>query len=98
VQLDVKNTGRYDGDEVVQLYLKELNPKEVRPIRELRNFQRIHLKKGETQTVRFSLDRNALSYWTSDNNFVVDPGEYEIQIGASSADIRRAIRFTVKEE
>jgi beta-glucosidase len=97
MQLDVKNTGRYDGGEVVQLYLKELNPKEVRPIRELRNFRRIHLKKGETQTVRFTLDRNALSYWTNDNNFVVNPGEYEIQIGASSADIRQAIRFTVKE-
>jgi beta-glucosidase len=97
VQLDVKNTGRCDGDEVVQLYLKNVNPKEVRPIRELRNFQRIHLKKGETQTVKFALDRNALSYWTSDNHFVIDPGEYEIQIGASSADIRQTVRFTVKE-
>jgi beta-glucosidase len=96
VELNIKNTGRYDGDEVVQLYLKAMNPKEIRPIRELRNFQRIHLKKGETQIVRFTLDKNALSYWTSDNRFAVDPGEYEIQIGASSADIRQSVKFSVQ--
>jgi beta-glucosidase len=96
IQVDIKNTGRYDGDEVVQLYLKELNPKEIRPVRELKGLQRIHLRKGESQTVRFALDRDALSYWNSDKLFVVDPNEYEIQIGASSADIRQTVRFMIK--
>jgi beta-glucosidase len=97
VQVDVKNTGRYDSDEVVQLYLKQLNAKEIKPIRELKNFQRIHLKKGETQTVQFTLDRESLSYWNSRNDYVIDTDEYEIQIGASSADIRQTVRFTITE-
>ncbi|KAA6343626.1 Xylan 1 4-beta-xylosidase [termite gut metagenome] len=95
VQVEVKNTGRYDGDEVAQLYLKEVNPKEVRPIRELRGFQRIHLNKGERQTVQFELNRESLSHWNKDNKYVVNPGEYEIQIGASSADIRQTVKITV---
>ena len=95
VKVDVKNTGRYEGDEVVQLYLKKLEPEEVRPIKQLKGFQRIHLQKDESKEVVFSLDRNALSYWNKANDFVVEPGDYEIQIGSSSADIRQKIRFTV---
>jgi beta-glucosidase len=59
-------------------------------------YKHIHLKKGERGTVRFELDREALSYWNHDNNYVVERGEYEIQTGASSADIRQKISFTVK--
>jgi beta-glucosidase len=96
IQVDVQNTGNYDGDEVVQLYLKELNPKETRPIRELRGLQRIHQKKTSAQTVVFTLNREDLSYWNSENNYVINPGEYEVQIGASSADIRQTARFMVE--
>jgi beta-glucosidase len=96
VTVDVKNTGTRDGDEVVQLYLKSPSSGEVRPVRQLKGFRRIRLGKGEMQTVRFDLDRNALSYWNKDNLFVVDSGVYEVQVGASSADIRQKESFSIK--
>jgi beta-glucosidase len=97
VTVDVKNTGRYDGDEVVQLYLREPDTREDRPLLQLKGLQRIHLKKDETKSVTFELDRESLSHWNKDNNFVVETGMYEIQIGASSADIRQKISFTVNQ-
>ncbi|MDR1594492.1 MAG: glycoside hydrolase family 3 C-terminal domain-containing protein [Prevotellaceae bacterium] len=95
ITVDVKNTGRYDGDEVVQLYLREPKTGEARPLRQLKGLQRIHLKKNESKSVSFELDREALSYWNSDNNFVVETGTYEIQIGASSADIRQTTEVKI---
>jgi beta-glucosidase len=96
VTVDVKNTGNCDGDEVVQLYIKMPESEETKPLRQLKGFQRIHLKKGESKSVTFELDRETLSYWNKDNQFVVETGMYEIQTGASSADIRQKISFTVK--
>jgi beta-glucosidase len=95
VTVDVKNTGRYDGDEVVQLYIKMPETKEIKPLRQLKGIQRIYLEKNETKSVTFELDREALSYWNKDNHFVVETGTYEIQIGASSADIRQKIELTL---
>lgn len=96
VKVGVKNIGRYDGDEVVQLYLKKLDPEETRPIKQLKGFRRIHLQKNESKEVMFTLDRNSLSYWNRENDFVVESGMYEIQIGASSSDIRQRIQFSIK--
>ncbi|MDR1335464.1 MAG: fibronectin type III-like domain-contianing protein, partial [Tannerella sp.] len=66
---------------------------ETKPLRQLKGFQRIHLKKNESKSVTFELDREALSYWNKDNHFVIETGTYEIQIGASSADIRQKMEF-----
>ena len=96
VKVGVKNIGRYDGDEVVQLYLKKLDPEETRPIKQLKGFRRIHLQKNESKEVMFTLDRNSLSYWNRENDFVVESGMYEIQIGASSSDIRQRVQFSIK--
>jgi beta-glucosidase len=89
VTVDVKNTSRRVGDEVVQLYTRELNPSVTRPVRELRGFQRVALAAGETKTLTFTVPAEKLAFYDETKHaFVVEPGKYEIQIGASSTDIR----------
>ena len=90
VQLSLKNTGKVAGDEVVQVYIKPINPQRKRALKELRGVQRLHLQKGESRTLHFSLlpERDMLVYDETQKSYVVDPGQYEIQVGASSSDIR----------
>lgn len=96
VGVRVANTGPRDGDEVVQLYVRDVNPAVKRPIKRLRGFKRIHLKKGETQTVTIPLAVKDIAYWDDTaKKFVVVPGNYEILVGASSADIRLKDTFAV---
>jgi beta-glucosidase len=93
VSVDVKNTGKYDGDEVIQLYLHDVEASEKLPQKQLKAFKRISLEKGEIQTVSFNLNREDLSFWNSKNEFVLEPGIYKIMIGAASNDIRQEITF-----
>ena len=88
VKFKLTNTGDYDGDEVVQLYIKDLLASVARPVMELKGFQRVHLKKGETKEIVFKITPGLLSMLDIDLNRVVEPGEFRIMIGASSYDIR----------
>jgi beta-glucosidase len=89
VSLKVKNTGQRAGAEVVQLYVHDGHSKIDRPMHELKAFSRVELKPGEKQTVKFVLDRSAFEYWSPQTKqWALDPGTFEIQIGASSRDIR----------
>lgn len=89
VKIDVTDTGKRGGDEVVQLYVKHLNSKVARPLEELEGFERIHLAVGETRTVTLPLPAAALRYWdTAAAHWVLEPGQVQIRVGASSADIR----------
>jgi beta-glucosidase len=89
VILKVKNAGSRAGAEVVQLYVHDGHAKIDRPAHELKGFQRVELKSGETKTVEFKLDRTAFSYWSPNKkDWTADPGTFEIQLGASSRDIR----------
>ena len=89
VSVDVSNTGDRAGDEVVQLYVHQVKASVKRPAEELRGFQRIGLRPGETQTVTFSLPAEKLAYWNDrTHGFVVEPGAFDLLVGASSADIR----------
>jgi len=89
VSVDVTNTGARDGDEVVELYVRHLRSKVDRPAHELKGFQRVHLARGQTQTVTVPLKAESLAYWDeAGNKFVVEAEPIEIQAGASSADIR----------
>ena len=90
VSVTVKNEGKRAGDEVVQLYLAPLQPRRERALKELRGFQRVHLQPGESRTVSFSIvpERDLRVYDEAAGRYVVDPGRYEVQVGASSADIR----------
>ena len=87
--VDVKNMSQRAGDDVVQLYTREINPSVVRPRHELRSFQRITLQPGEIKTVTLSVPIEKLAFYDETRHaFVVEPGQYEIQIGESSDDIR----------
>ncbi len=87
VSLEVKNTGDVIGAEVVQLYIHDKYASIVRPIKELKGFDKVFLKPGETKTVSFTIKPKDLSFWNIDMDFVVEPGEFEIMIGSSSEDI-----------
>ena len=94
----VKNVGGRAGDEVVQLYVRPPDTRYPRPRKELRGFRRIPLQAGEEQQVSFTLkpDRDTTRYDVKSKTYVVDPGRYEVQIGASSQDIRQKATFTIK--
>ena len=97
VSVDVTNTGTRAGDEVVQLYVSHLASKVSRPVKELRGYQRITLKPGETRTVRFALPASSLAYWNEQTDrWIVEAEPVKLQVGASSADIRaeHTIRVT----
>ncbi len=88
ISFKITNTGNYDGDEVVQLYIKDLYASVARPVMELKGFKRIHLKKGETKEISFSITLEMLSMLDKNLNQIVEPGDFRIMIGASSNDIR----------
>jgi beta-glucosidase len=89
VSLEVRNSGKVAGEEVVQLYVKHLNSSGVSPAEELRGFKRVALKPGERKTVELPLAAKSLLRWNMDRHeFVLEPGKIEIRAGASSADIR----------
>lgn len=95
VSVDVTNTGKRDGDEVVQMYVKHLDSKVSRPIEALKGFQRINIPVGQTRTVTFPLAAKALAYWTY-GGWRVEHDHVQIRIGASSADIRQKAEITVQ--
>ena len=88
--------GRRRGDEVVQLYVRDVQCRVVRPAKELRGFQRIDLQPGEKQTVTFALPAEKLSFYDERvHDFVVEPGTFDVLVGSSSADIRLTGQFEV---
>jgi beta-glucosidase len=90
VSVDVKNTGKVAGDEVVQLYLHDVVSSVTRPIKELKGFKRVTLAPGESRTVQFTLDREAFALWNQDMKRVVEPGAFEIMAGPNSVDLKTA--------
>ncbi|MGH9623428.1 MAG: glycoside hydrolase family 3 N-terminal domain-containing protein [Bryobacteraceae bacterium] len=86
VSVDVTNTGSRPGDEVAQLYIRNQVSSVTRPIKELKGFQRIHLKPGETQTASFKLTPAELGFYNADMHWVVEPGTFDIMVGSSSTE------------
>ncbi|WP_374172435.1 beta-glucosidase BglX [Flavobacterium tructae] len=84
VTVDVANTGNYDGKETVQLYIRDVVGSVTRPVRELKNFQKITLKKGEKQTVTFEITVEDLKFYNSALQFVAEPGQFDIFVGGNS--------------
>jgi beta-glucosidase len=96
VSAKIRNTGSRAGAEVAELYIHDGHSKIDRPVHELKGFQRVELTPGETKTVQFTIDRSALSYWTPTTKaWTADPGEFELQVGASSRDIRLRAPLTL---
>jgi len=84
VTIDVTNTGNYDGKEVVQLYIRDLVGSVTRPVKELKGFQKINIKKGEKQAVTFVLTAEDLKFYNSELQFVAEPGAFEVFVGSNS--------------
>jgi beta-glucosidase len=95
----VRNIGKRAGDEVVQLYLKPLDPRRTRALKELRGIERVRLEPGQAKQVSFTVnpDRDLTIYDDAKKAYAVDPGAFEVQVGASSADIRAKASLRVSE-
>ena len=95
VSVTLSNTGKYDGKEVVQLYIRDLVGSITRPVKELKGFQKVNLKAGESKTISFNISENDLKFYNSDLKFVAEPGEFQVFIGTNSRDVKAA-SFTLK--
>jgi len=88
LQLKVTNTGKYAGEEVVQLYLRDRFGSVVRPVKELKDFRKISLQPGETKTVQFIINKEKLSFYNDKLQRIAEPGVFDVMIGSASDDIR----------
>ena len=96
ITVDITNTGKMAGKEVVQLYICDVASSLERPIKELKGFQKVALKEGETKTVAFDIKIEDLSfYYHQKKKWVAESGEFEVMVGSSSRDIRQHARFTL---
>ncbi len=85
LSIDVSNTGNMDGEEVVQLYIHDLVGSLTRPVKELKGFEKIMLKAGETKTINFNIDDKLLQFYTVNKKWEVEPGDFEVYVGGNSS-------------
>nr|WP_294925347.1 beta-glucosidase BglX [uncultured Flavobacterium sp.] len=93
VSFQLSNVGKVAGEEVVQLYLQDKFGSVVRPVLELKDFQKVNLNTGESKTIEFTIDKEKLSFYNNTLEWVAEPGDFEVMIGTSSADIKLKSRF-----
>lgn len=93
VNLVITNTGKYEGEEVIQLYLRDKVGSIVRPVKELKDFQKVKLAAGESRAIKFVINREKLSFYNQQLQWMAEPGDFELMIGASSRDIRLKDNF-----
>ena len=84
VSIEVSNTGNFDGKEVVQLYLRDIFASTTRPIKELKGFELVHLKKGETKTITFKLSKKHLGFYNEKGDLVLETGKFKVFVGSNS--------------
>ena len=85
----VKNTGKRDGETVVQLYLRDVTASMARPVKELKNFEKVMLKAGEQKVVRFTLSEDDLKFYNAQLKYAAEPGEFDVQIGLDSQNVQQ---------
>ncbi len=90
VSVSVTNTGNYDGKEVVQLYIRDLVGSVTRPVKELKDFSKVFIKKGETKKVSFTIDIEDLKFYNYELKHVAEPGEFKVFVGGNSRDVKEA--------
>ena len=93
--VNVRNSGNRDGDEVVQLYIHDMVATIARPVKELKGFERISLKAGESRDVTFIINADMLKFYNSNLQYVAEPGDFEVMVGGNSRDVQK-IRFTLQ--
>jgi beta-glucosidase len=86
--VELTNNGQYDGAEVVQLYIRDVVGSTTRPVKELKGFQKVFLKKGETKTISFNITPNDLKFYNYDLKYDWEPGEFVIMVGGNSRDVK----------
>jgi beta-glucosidase len=96
VTFKLTNTGRYAGEEVVQLYLRDEVASVVRPVKELKDFRKLLLQPGESKTIRFVINKEKLSFYNQQLQWVAEPGSFGLMIGSASNDIRLKSRFELR--
>ena len=95
--MPVTNTGEREGMEVVQLYISDPKCSVDRPVKELKGFEKVSLKPGETKTVTFTIGTDALSYFDAQRHqWVAEPGQFVAHIAAASDDVRSSVKFELK--
>lgn len=94
-RVTVSNTGKVDGAEVVQLYIRDLVGSVTRPVRELKGFEKVMIKAGESKTVHFKITPELLKFYNYDLDYVNEPGEFEVMIGGNSRDVQKT-KFILK--
>lgn len=92
----IKNTGKRDAYEVVQLYIHDIYASIIRPVQELKGFQKVHIKAGETVKVEFDVTPELLKFYNYNLEYVCEPGDFELMIGSSAADVKKT-KFTLVE-
>lgn len=90
VNIKVTNTGTFDGEEVVQLYIRDMAASIVRPVKELKDFQKIMLKKGESKMLSFYVGKDKLSFYDAAGNVVLEKGKFKVLVGGNSKDVQEA--------
>jgi beta-glucosidase len=95
VSLKLTNSGKYDGEEVVQLYIRDMVGSITRPVKELKGFQKVFLKAGETRNISFTITPEDLKFYNSDLVYNWEPGEFEVMVGGNSRDVKTG-RFDVR--
>lgn len=88
--VDVTNTGKREGATVMQMYIQDVTASQSRPVKELKGFDKVNLKPGETQTVSFPIDINALKFWNQKMKYDAEPGKFNVFIGTDSARVKQA--------
>lgn len=96
VTFTLTNSGKRAGEEVVQLYFRDEFASVVRPVKELKDFQKVYLNPGEQKVIRFTINKEKLSFYNKDLQWVAEPGAFDLMIGSSSADIRLTDKFELK--
>jgi beta-glucosidase len=97
VSVEISNTGNMDGEEVVQLYIHDKVASVTRPVKELKGFEKISLKKGETKTVTFTINEETISMYNIDMKWLAEPGEFDVWVGTSSSDVSQHLKFSLVE-
>lgn len=95
VNVNVTNTGNYDGEEIVQLYIQDIVGSVTRPVKELKKFRKVNILKGETKTISFTLTSDDLAFYTQDMSFKAEEGDFKIFVGTNSEDVLK-INFILK--
>lgn len=95
VKFSVTNTGDYDAEEVVQLYIRDMVGSITRPVKELKDFKKIMIRKGESTQVSFTIDIEDLKFYNSSLQFIAEPGEFKVYVGGNSRDVKE-LSFTLK--